>query len=138
MEQTTNLALRIRRRATLFAIGDIMFLMLIGSATNAAMVAIHSVQWNCLATVSVGMVAAMAVQMIAATLAAPILGSIETMVPSMLVGMSSPMLICFADALGIRPTYVSAISLGAIFGVFVFVVLSWWHRTHLAVRSSAW
>ena len=81
--------------------------------------------------------AAMVVQMIAATLAAPILGSIEAMVPSMLVGMSSPMLICFADALGIRPTYASAISLGAIFGALVFVVLSWWHRNHLPMRSSA-
>ncbi|HWB84410.1 MAG TPA: hypothetical protein VG675_09745 [Bryobacteraceae bacterium] len=137
MEQATNFAPRTRHRATLFAIGDITFLMLTGSATNAAMMAIHAVQWNCLATVSVGMVAAMAVQMIAATLAAPILGSIETMVPSMLVGMSSPMLICFADALGIRTTYASAVSLGAIFGAFVFVVLSCWHRKHLPAGSSA-
>ncbi|HLH32824.1 MAG TPA: hypothetical protein VKY31_16600 [Terriglobia bacterium] len=47
MEQATNFALRIRRRATLFAIGDITFLMLTGSATDAAMMAIHAVQWNC-------------------------------------------------------------------------------------------
>lgn len=122
--------LRLRCRSALFATADLAFLMGVGATTNIAMLLVHSSRWNCVASVVIGMAAAMAVQMALATLAAPILGSIETMVPSMVVGMIGPMQICIWESVGGAFTYKSAALCGIAFGLFVFAGLSWWARTH--------
>jgi len=48
----------------------------------------HELHWNLVVTLLLGMVSAMAAQTVLALTIAPILGSIESMVPSMLVAMS--------------------------------------------------
>ena len=127
--------MRQRRRSILFALADAVFLMGVGSAANATMMFVHSLEWNCVGTLVLGMVTAMGVQMMLATIAAPVLGSIETMVPSMIVGMFGPMLICVMEAMRRGSTYGRAAGLGAAFGLLVFVTLSLWARAHKPLSS---
>ena len=126
----------LRLHARLFAAGDLAFLTIIGAGTNAAMLLVHSFRWNCIATLIVGMTAAMVIQMVLATLAAPLLGSIETMVPSMVVGMLGPMLICVWDPFTGGITYTVAAFSGAASGMFVFAALHWWAWTHKPLPTS--
>ncbi len=135
MQPNRNSRLRRRQLSILFALADAVFLMGVGSAANATMMFVHSLEWNCVGTLVLGMVAAMGVQMILATIAAPVLGSIETMVPSMVVGMFSPMLICVMEAIRGGSMYGRAAGSGAAFGLLVFVTLSVWARAHKPLIS---
>jgi hypothetical protein len=66
---------------------------------------------------SIGMAVAMLVQMILAWLAAPLLGSIETMVPSMLLAMIAPMAVGLIHVSGCELTWTEALGLGVAVGV---------------------
>ena len=110
----------------LFALGDALFLMVVGSASNSAMHLVHDFEWNMGMTLVLGMAAAMGVQMVLATLAAPVLGSIESMVPSMIVGMLSPMQLCVVELLGYHVTRATGVLAGAAFGLATFTVLRLW------------
>ena len=118
-----------RRRPALFAVADALFLMAVGSASNAAMDLVHTLEWNLVVTLVLGMAAAMVVQMVLAILAAPLLGSIESMVPSMIVGMLSPMQLCAIELMGHHPAPPVGVLAGAGFGLATFVVLRFWGRS---------
>ncbi|MBA5868171.1 MAG: hypothetical protein GDA67_15870 [Nitrospira sp. CR1.3] len=114
-----------RWRTILFAIGDLLFLVAVGMVTTLVMHGMHQLGWNFAATCIVGMAAAMLVQMLMAFCAAPLLGSIETMIPSMVVGMVSPMSVCTLHMFGNNPDCMVALVVGGVFGaaMFVFVEL---------------
>jgi hypothetical protein len=109
-----------------FALADALFLMIVGSASNSAMHLVHALEWNFGITLLLGMAAAMGVQMSLAVLAAPVLGSIETMVPSMIVGMLSPMQLCAIEFFGYHVAPRRGILAGAAFGLATFIVLWCW------------
>ena len=98
-------------------IGDLLFLALIGAATMGAMHMAHMVEWGFIVEVAIGMSVAMVVQLILAWLAAPLLGSIETMTPSMLLAMFAPMAVCLLHASGCEFTPAAALALGAAAGM---------------------
>lgn len=75
-------------RGLFFAVGDLLFLLFVATASAAAMHLFHELHWNLVVTLLLGMVTAMAAQTVLALAIALILGSIESMVPSMLVAMS--------------------------------------------------
>lgn len=114
-----------RWRTVLFGIGDLLFLVAVGMIATLVMHALHQLGWNFAVTCFVGMAAAMLVQMLMAFCAAPLLGSIETMTPSMIVGMVSPMSVCTLHIFGNNPDCMVALVVGAIFGaaMFAFVEL---------------
>lgn len=116
----------LRRTSVLFAIADAVFLMVVGSASNSVMHLVHMLGWRFAMTFVFGMAAAMAVQMMLAFLAAPVLGSIETMVPSMIVGMLSPMLLCALDLIGSHPDRMTGLISGAVFGLATFATMRFW------------
>lgn len=123
-------ARHLRRMSVLFAVADALFLMAVGSASNLAMHLAHTLEWNIAVTIVIGMAGAMAVQIALAFLAAPVLGSIETMVPSMIVGMLSPMLICALDLIGSHPDRMTGLIAGAAFGLTTFATLCVWGRRY--------
>lgn len=90
---------------------------------------VHAFEWNFGLTMVLGMVAAMGVQMVLAVLAAPVLGSIETMVPSMIVGMLGPMQLCAIELVGYHATRATGVLAGAAFGLAIFIVLRLWGRS---------
>jgi hypothetical protein len=83
-----------RQRLIVFRIGDCLFLCLVGGAAALAMHLAHQLNWGFVPTWIIGMSMAMALQAFLACLAAPILGTIESMIPSMIVAMASSMLVC--------------------------------------------
>ncbi len=99
----SSIARSLRRMSVLFALADALFLMVVELASNSAMHLIRALEWNLVLTLVLGMAAAMAVQMALAIIAAPVLGSTETMVPSMIVGMLSPMQLCAVELIGYPP-----------------------------------
>lgn len=114
--------------SVLFTLADAAFLMLVGLASNFAMHLVHALEWNMTVTFVAGMAAAMVVQMVLTVLAAPALGSIEAMVPSMVVGMLSPMQICALELIGYHPTPIAAGFAGAASGLAIFILLRCWNR----------
>lgn len=120
----------LRRTSLLFAVADALFLMVVGSASNSMMHLVHMLEWSLATTIVVGMAAAMAVQMALAFLAAPVLGSIETMVPSMIVGMLSPMQLCALELIGSHPSRTAGVLAGAAFGLATFAILRFWGRRY--------
>lgn len=115
-----SLRVEARWRTVLFGIGDLLFLVAVGMITTLVMHAMHQLSWNFTMTCVVGMVAAMLVQMLLAFCAAPLLGSIETMTPSMVVGMLSPMSVCTLHLFGREPDCMIALGVGVLFGVAMF------------------
>jgi len=111
------------------AIGDLVFMMLVGGAAMAAMHVAHTIGWNFALAMAVGMTGAMLVQFVLALLAAPILGSIETMVPSMPLAMLAPMSICILYRAGCVPSCPRAFVLGAAGGALWFSLLSLYGRS---------
>ena len=109
-----------RWRAILFGIGDFLFLVAVGMVTTVVMHGMHRLGWNFAVTCMVGMVAAMLVQMLMAFCVAPLLGSIESMIPSMVVGMISPMSVCTLHVFGHEPDCMAALVFGAFFGAAMF------------------
>lgn len=120
----------LQRTSIVFAIADALFLMLVGAVSNWVMHLVHTLQWSFAMTIVVGMAAAMAAQMALAFLAAPVLGSIETMVPSMIVGMLSPMQLCAFELIGSHPDRMTGLVAGAAFGLATFATLHFWGRRY--------
>lgn len=106
-----------------FRIGDGLFLIVVGGLAAWIMHAVHETRWNFVVCMLLGMAAAMLAQMLLAWAVAPLLGSIESMVPSMVVGMFSPMLICGLHLLGREVGHAVGGFLGAGVGLAVFVLL---------------
>jgi len=102
-----------------------LFLIAVGIATTLTMHHMHQLGWNFAVTCITGMAAAMLSQMLMAFCAAPLLGSIETMTPSMVVGMVSPMFICARHMVGVESSVAAAMILGTMSGagMFVFVTI---------------
>lgn len=90
----------------------------------------------------VGMMAAMIVQMVATFCAAPILGLIETIVPSMALRMISPTSVCVMHLFGCEPGATLALALGAVFGIRMFVFVELYdtriQRRLAAMRCDGW
>jgi len=105
------------------AIGDLIFLALVGAATMLAMHTAHMIEWWFAIEVAIGMVLAMLVQVMLAWLAAPLLGSIETMAPSMLLAMIAPMVLCILHGGGCTLSWMEAVALGAAAGVLASLLL---------------
>ena len=112
-------------RGILFFVADFVFLVLAAITATMAMHMIHQLEWPFIPTSMLGMVAAMLVQTVMAFAAAPLLGSIETMIPSMIVAMISPMTICALHLFGCESTWTMAALTGLAFaiGTFVFIQL---------------
>ncbi|MBX9735335.1 MAG: hypothetical protein K2X32_00275 [Phycisphaerales bacterium] len=109
------------------AVGDLLFLAVVGAATLAAMHAAHMVEWKgwgFVGEMAIGMAGAMIVQVALAWLATPLLGSIETMVPSMLLAMVAPMSLCLLHGTGCVLTWSDALGLGAAAGVAAAALLA--------------
>lgn len=116
-------ATRPTRRISII-IGDLLFFTSVGVVTMAAMHAAHMIGWGLFLEIAIGMVGAMVVQVLLASLAAPLLGSIETMVPSMLLAMIAPMTLCLLHGSGCVLTWPGALGLGAAAGVLAFSLLA--------------
>lgn len=133
-DNDTRSAVRI---STLFVLGDALFLMTVGSASTFAMHLVHTFAWNIAVTLTLAMAVAMAVQLVLAAAAAPLLGSIETMVPSMIVGMLSPMQLCAVELVGYHETRRMAVLAGAAFGLATLVLLQLWGQwRYLSLRRT--
>ncbi len=104
-------------------VGDLLFLALVGAVSMAAMHMAHMTDWGFVVEAAIGMAVAMVVQVILAWVAAPLLGSIETMVPSMLVAMIAPMAICVLHGSGCVLTWAGALAIGAASGVLASSLL---------------
>lgn len=110
-----------RWRTILFGTADLLFLVAVGMVSTVVMHGFHLLGWNFAVTCLVGMVASMLVQMLMSFCAAPLLGSIESMTPSMVVGMVSPMSVCTLHLFGREPDCMVALIGGALFGAAMFV-----------------
>lgn len=110
----------LRLRLALFLFGDALFLLLVSVVATTLMHLVHELGWNLAFTLVCGMAVAMLVQMLLAFGAAPILGSIESMVPSMVVAMISPMSICTLDLFGFQLHWQESVLAGAVVGLIVF------------------
>ncbi len=110
----------------LFRIGDFLFLITVGIITTLTMHFTHQLGWNFIITSVIGMLAAMLVQMLMALCAAPLLGSIETMTPSMVIGMISPMSVCTLHMLGCESKCEVALLLGTLFGAVMFAFVEYY------------
>lgn len=124
VEGRPSLPTKARWRPILFGIGDFLFLVTVGMVATLVMHGMHQLGWNFAVTSLVGMAAAMLVQMIMAFCAAPLLGSIETMTPSMVVGMISPMSVCTLHMFGCESNCILALVLGAAVGAVMFVLVA--------------
>jgi len=97
----------------LFALGDTLFLFAVSLGTSAVMYLSHTLNIPFVSATLGGMLAAMALQVVMAVAISPLLGSIESMVPSMVLGMLSPMVVCLAHLAGVRVTLESTLMIGA-------------------------
>lgn len=111
---------RLWLRTALFVFGDALFLLLVSVVATTLMHLVHELGWNLAFTLICGMAVAMLVQMLLAFGVAPILGSIESMVPSMLVAMISPMVVCTLDLFGFQLHWREAVLVGVVVGLIVF------------------
>jgi len=109
-----------RVRSVAYALGDFTFLVAVSVVATLVMHMVHRTDWPFGVCMLVGMVGAMAVQMLMSLCVAPVLGSIETMVPAMIVAMISPMSICSLHLVGYEPMGMSSAALGAVFGIGMF------------------
>jgi hypothetical protein len=98
-----------------------MFLLTIGAVAAACMRLVDSLGWNPVLTWVVGMAFAMAAQTLLAFAAAPLLGSIETMVPSMIVAMICPMALDLLEMIGVDLGWSWSVACGAGFGLAVLM-----------------
>ena len=103
-----------------FVFGDAFFLLLVSVVAITLMHLVHELGWNLAFTLICGMAVAMLVQMLLAFGAAPILGSIESMVPSMVVAMISPMAVCTLDLFGFQLHWQESIQVGVLVGLIMF------------------
>lgn len=124
MKPLANSPGQTRLRSMMFDVGDCLFLTLAGTLAVAAMRLVHELGWGFAITCVFGMGSAMAVQMLLAFCVSPILGSIETMTPSMVVAMASSMSQCALRLFGFELSWPASCGVGATVGagMFVFVV----------------
>lgn len=115
-------------RGMFFFAADFVFLVLASIGATLAMHMIHMLEWPFVLTSLVGMIAAMLVQTVMAFAAAPLLGSIETMVPSMIVAMLSPMSICLLHLFGCESTWMMAVVTGSGFAIGTFALIRLYAR----------
>lgn len=116
-------------RRILFFVADLVFLVSAGIAATMAMHMIHMLEWPFVPTSLIGMLAAMLVQTVMAFAAAPLLGSIESMVPSMIVAMLSPMSICLLHLFGCESTWMMAVVVGSGIAIATFAVIQLYARS---------
>ena len=116
-----SLSVRARLHSILFSFGDCVFLLVIGAVAAMAMRLIASLTWNAVLTWIVGMALAMLTQTILAFAAAPLLGSIETMVPSMVLAMLCPMALDLLEMIGTDLGWSWSIGFGAGLGLAMFL-----------------
>lgn len=112
-----------RLRTVLFVLGDALFLVLVSVVATAMMHLVHELRWNFAFTLVCGMAVAMVVQVLLAVGVAPILGSIESMVPSMVVAMISPMAVCTLDLLGLQLHWRESVQVGVAVGLIMFLLI---------------
>jgi hypothetical protein len=95
--------LRLFRHA-LFQIGDFLFAVAVAGSAIYVMHLAHRFQIGFVASMVVGMAAGMVLQVVASFAVAPLLGSIESMVPAMATGMIAPMAVCARALVGCHLT----------------------------------
>lgn len=141
---TCDDAVRPRGRATLaavlFAVGDAALLLAVAVAGTWVMHRVHETGSGFLAAVLLGMSAATIVQIVLAVTVSPLLGSIESMVPSALVGMTIPALVCAAVLLGAgwhRSTLLATAALFALAFSAWLKVYAWRCRRRFAALSAS-
>jgi hypothetical protein len=127
---------------TAFFVGDALFLAFVGAIAAAVMFFAHlwipHGVWNFIVAMTIGMIAAMIAQMVMAFSAAPLLGSIESMVPSMLVGMAAPMIVCAAHILGWEWSFIGACLAGSLIGATIFTAITIYSiQCHARLRCMA-
>jgi len=112
---------RVSRAVTaVYFFGDGLFLVVVSVTATVVMHMVHKAGWGFLPECATGMILAMLVGMLMALAAAPLLGSIESMAPSMVASMLSPMAVCVLHLLGWKPAEEVCIALGVVFGVGMF------------------
>ena len=120
-----------RLRLLMFIFGDGLFLILLGVAASLTMYLVHSLMtylfdsrvWILVLSLVFGMSLAMIFQNLLAFAVAPILGSIESMVPSMVVAIIVPVLFCSLALVGINVNRSGAVALGAAGGISIFIFI---------------
>ncbi len=110
-----------QRRSMLFTIGDCLFLCLVGAVTAEAMRLAHQLDCTFVLTWIIGMTGVMVLQVFLAFLAAPILGMIESMVPSMIVAMAGSTSVCVSHLVGGELGSFKATALGVSLGMGMFL-----------------
>lgn len=110
----------------LFRLGDAVFLTAVGAESGVVMQWVHQLEWNFLAISVLGMAAAMAVQMLLSFGLSPLLGSIETMAPSMVVAMVIPMLMDVGELMGWMMQRRESALVGGALGLMFFLYLEWY------------
>lgn len=126
----------------LFLCGDAVFLAAVGAESGAVMQWLHGLEWNFWVASVIGMAVAMGVQMLLGFGLSPLLGSIETMAPSMVVAMAVPMLLDVAEITAWMIRRTDAALLGATFALLYFLYLQWYgaafqHRLALIWSTGA-
>lgn len=119
------------RRTLIFSCGDGLFLILVGVAASLMMYLVHSLMmhlvysrvWHLVLSLVVGMSLAMITQTLLSLGVAPILGSIESIVPSMVAAMIIPMVICLLALVGINVSRSGALALGAAGGISIYILI---------------
>lgn len=112
-----------RLRKALFACGDALFLLLVSISATAVMHLIHGLEWGMTISLVSGMIVAMSIQTLLAKFVAPLLGSIESMVPSMVIAMASPMAVCGFALAGIHLDMEKSVEVGVATGAVFFVLM---------------
>jgi HAMP domain-containing protein len=124
------------RRSLIFSCGDFLFLILVGAIASLMMYLVHSLMmqivysriWHLVLSLFVGMSLAMIIQTLLALGVAPILGSIESAVPSMVVAMIVPMVICLAEVVGISVSRSGALLMGTAGGIGILILIKAYDR----------
>jgi hypothetical protein len=136
---TTSLrAMRRTWRARLFRVGDGVFLITVGAESGIVMYCVSELPWNPVLLSLLGMAAAMILQMTLAFGLSPLLGSIETMAPSMVVAMVVPMLVDLYKMVMDATRLSDAAITGAIFGALFFGYLQWYEVVVGRRLARAW
>jgi len=119
------------RREFIFSCGDCLFLILVGAAASLVMYIVHGLMtnlvygrvWHAVLSLVIGMSFVAIVQTLLAFSVAPVLGSIESIVPSIVVAMILPMLICGLVLVGIDMSRSGVLGLGVAGGISTFLLL---------------
>ncbi len=113
---------RIRFTGFLLGAGDFLFLVVVGVVATLSMDWVHRLGWNLAVVLIVGMVLAMIVQTALTLAVSPILGYRESMLPSMVVAMVSPMAVCVLDVMNVHPAWHRLVFLGVLLGAGAHLV----------------